>query len=105
MAVTAILAKSYAKIPKSPVRFDISFPFNGDGFFSGIVEQEGRPYAALVQLIHNKSMKLVKSTTSGVDGRFSFTDNDQNEVYDIVATDPQGKWEKLVSSNRTPKVL
>lgn len=74
-----------------------------DGSISGTVSVEGsRLPLADVNLVHSSTGEILRTTQSSLLGEYKF-DNLRTDIeYDVIAKDPSGTWENLVSSRRTP---
>lgn len=100
--------------PIIPIRSRVT-PFNrvidlysddwGKGYFTGFVYIDNIPKQAEVQIWHVESKTYVKSVMTDVSGQFYVDGIKENEIYDLIAVDPDGEWEKKVSSKRTPEVM
>src|SRR5690606_38853104 len=53
-------------------------------------------------LVNPSSEAFVSSTVSAVDGSYSFDEIDRSQTFDVIAIDPNQKWEKRISSRRVP---
>jgi len=78
--------------------------YNGNGYFSGLVTDDGTAFPATIQVWHQASHRLVKTGSSGLDGQYTIGNLDPTQTYDLIAVDPSGEREKLISSSRIPEV-
>lgn len=98
--------KSNAKVIKrgtvtSTFHYNRKYP--GDGVISGTIREVGQPTGdIIVQLFDSETGVKLHETLSNVDGRYAFFNIDPSRLYDVIAFDAQGQWEKLISSRRSP---
>ena len=75
----------------------------GPGRISGNVRIQGEPTGSMiVKLFETNSMTLIMETQTTPDGNYQFDGLEMNYLYDVIAYDPLGEWEKRVSSRRVP---
>lgn len=103
----AVTHTSKAKLkPKRGIRlFTYKRAFKGNGFFAGQITVAGTPTRAIVQVWHPATATLVRQIETNIAGEFVIDGLKIDELYDLVAIDPNGQWEKKHSSNRTPAPL
>lgn len=79
--------------------------FSGNGFFEGVITDSNNAFqtGATVQCWHRTSGVLVATTTTDSSGKYQFVNLPVGEMFDLIAIDPTGKWERKVSSSRYPK--
>lgn len=76
----------------------------GDGRISGTVRHLNNPVSGyIVQLFHPESGRLLDTTTTTIDGTYSFEGLDHTQLFDVIAFDPENVWEKKISSRRSPQ--
>lgn len=76
--------------------------WGGDGQLFGQVFVAKLPKQARIDVYETESKLFVRSVMTNIVGEFVITNIDPNYQYDLVAVDPEGVWEKKVSSARTP---
>lgn len=77
--------------------------WSGNGYFAGQVTQNAAAIAnAFVQCWHTATGLMVKQVTCDSFGYYTIPGLDTTQVYDVIAVDPAGYWEKRVSSGRYP---
>lgn len=75
----------------------------GPGRISGNVRIGGEPQSdMIVKLFESDSMTFIKETQTTPDGNYQFDGLEMDYLYDVIAYDPLGEWEKRVSSRRVP---
>jgi hypothetical protein len=75
----------------------------GDGIISGsVTDSSGFISGAKVYLVDPANRNHVAETTADGVGFYQFLNLDRTCLFDIVAQDPAGLWEKRVSSSRRP---
>lgn len=103
----AIICNAISRIVKrrsARTAFPYKRLFRGAGYFAGQVLVGKIPKQARVEVIHSETKIFVTSVMSDVTGFFVIMGLKEGEVYDIISIDPNGEWEKKVSSNRVPEV-
>lgn len=78
--------------------------FSGNGFFSGTVSDNGIVQeGASVQVWHRTTNTLAATVLTEADGNYYVGNLSTGEMFDLIAIDPTGVWERKVSSSRYPK--
>jgi len=79
--------------------------FRGNGYFAGkILDSNNHPQeGATVQIWHRATNSLVGTTVTDDNGDYTFVNVPVGEMFDLIAIDPTGKWERKVSSSRYPQ--
>lgn len=78
-----------------------AFP-QGNGYFAGLVTDNGVPFVADVQVWSREFNNLVGTVTTESDGRYEIGGYDEASMFDLIAVDPSGDRERRISSSRFP---
>lgn len=99
----ATLSLAFPKmVPKRP-RLNQGYSSKGHGFISGTIDVDGITGPGVIVELHDVTNKrFVGSTETGLVGEYIFDNIDTDRLYDVVAFDKEGLWEKQVSSSRSP---
>lgn len=73
---------------------------NGNYSISGRVMSGTKKHPANLLLVTHDTWAPLVVTTTDENGYYQFTGCQSGVLYDVIATDPEGKWETKVSSRR-----